>query len=297
MAQGNSRLDNYVEVKDRLIQFHQKFPDGRITTELISWEKGIVLVKVAIYRNGEDQYRELPSSTGYAYEREDPKNKINITSILENCETSAVGRALANLNFSPFREIVQLTNNLKDYVSVNERIQEFYQRCEDGRIITELISWENDIVMFKSFTYRNAEDQYKGLPSSTGMAYEREGVGPVNKKNVIENCETSAVGRALANLGLKIKKSIASREEMEVALAAQEQLEKRGGGEKLKVNTVQKKQTPLQQLINEVNKVAKTPEQKFNLKNELIQAVGEFASLDKMNQEQIQKALDYMKKK
>lgn len=292
-----ARLDNYVEVKDRLMQFHEKFPDGRIITELISWKNGIVLVKVAVYRNGEDQYRELPSSTGYAYEREDPKNKINITSILENCETSAVGRALANLNFSPFREIVQLTNNLKDYVSVNERIQEFYQRCEDGRIITELISWENDIVMFKSLTYRNAEDQYKGLPSSTGMAYEREGVGPVNKKNVIENCETSAVGRALANLGLKIKKSIASREEMEVALAAQEQLEKRGGGEKLKVNTVQKKQTPLQQLISEVNKVAKTPEQKFNLKNELIQAVGEFASLDKMNQEQIQKALDYMKKK
>lgn len=62
--------------------------------------------------------------------------------------------------------------------------------------------------------YRNQDD---ASPAATGHAFENRSEGYVNKTSYIENCETSAVGRALALLGYEIKRGIASREEMEKA--------------------------------------------------------------------------------
>jgi hypothetical protein len=108
--------------------------------------------------------------------------------------------------------------NLDDYVSVNERLEKFYERYPNGSIQTELISNENGVAIFKAFAFRDAND----TRPATGHAYEKEGSSFINKTSYIENCETSAVGRALAMLGFEIKKSIASKEEVENAKLQQE---------------------------------------------------------------------------
>jgi hypothetical protein len=100
---------------------------------------------------------------------------------------------------------------LKDYVEVNVRIEKFYDKYPDGRIITDLISWNDGVVVMKAFVYKDHETD---KPIATGMAYEKEGSSFINKTSALENCETSAVGRALAMAGFEIKKSIASKEEV-----------------------------------------------------------------------------------
>lgn len=108
----------------------------------------------------------------------------------------------------------QRQNALKDYVEVNVRVEKFYDKFPNGRIITNLVSWENGVVVMKAEVYRDLADQ---VPSATGHAYEKEGSSFINKTSALENCETSAVGRALALLGFEIKKSIASKEEVDNA--------------------------------------------------------------------------------
>jgi hypothetical protein len=108
----------------------------------------------------------------------------------------------------------QKQNALKDYVEVNVRVEKFWERFPNGRISTEIVSWENGVVVMKAEVYRDITDT---VPSATGHAYEKEGSTFINKTSALENCETSAVGRALGNLGFEIKKSIASKEEVENA--------------------------------------------------------------------------------
>lgn len=110
--------------------------------------------------------------------------------------------------------------DLNDYVQVNERIEKFYEKYPEGSIQTEIILNENGMVIFKAYAYRNNED----TRPATGHAMEKEGSSYINKTSHIENCETSAVGRALAMLGFEIKKSIASKEEVENAKLQQEMM-------------------------------------------------------------------------
>lgn len=104
--------------------------------------------------------------------------------------------------------------DLSKYIPVHTRIAEFYEKYPDGRIVTEIIRLNEDsgFVCIKAAAYRNRDD---AEPSSTGHAFEIRGQGYVNTTSFIENGETSAVGRALANLGFKIENGIASREEMQ----------------------------------------------------------------------------------
>ena len=108
--------------------------------------------------------------------------------------------------------------DLSDYVQVNERIEKFYEKYPDGSIQTEIQSIQDGVVIIKAYAYRDREDP----KPATGHAYERENSSHINKTSYIENCETLAVGRALAMLGFEIKKSIASREEVENAKLQQQ---------------------------------------------------------------------------
>jgi hypothetical protein len=102
----------------------------------------------------------------------------------------------------------------EQYATVAERIELFYSRFPQGRINTELVTRENREITFKAFVYRVAEDSF---PAATGWASEREGDGDINTVACLENTETSAVGRALANLGFTASTKRPSREEMEKA--------------------------------------------------------------------------------
>ncbi len=108
--------------------------------------------------------------------------------------------------------------DVNDYVQVNERIEKFYEKYPEGSIQTEIQSVVDGVVIFKAYAYRDRED----TRPATGHAYEKENSSFINKTSYIENCETSAVGRALAMLGFEIKKSIASKEEVENAKLQQQ---------------------------------------------------------------------------
>jgi hypothetical protein len=110
--------------------------------------------------------------------------------------------------------------DLKDYVDVAERIRAFYERYPEGSIQTEMVRLEGDMVVFKATVYRDREDRHP----TTGHAYEREGQGFVNRTSFIENCETSAIGRALANLNFARTRGLRDRGR-EVEPAGQAQLE------------------------------------------------------------------------
>lgn len=104
----------------------------------------------------------------------------------------------------------------KDYAEVNQRIKAFRMLHPEGCIHTEIISNENGVCIIKA-TVSNAEGKELG----TGLAYEKEGSTFINKTSYIENCETSAVGRALGMCGIGIDVSVASYEEVANAVAQQ----------------------------------------------------------------------------
>jgi hypothetical protein len=89
--------------------------------------------------------------------------------------------------------------DLDDYAPVAERIALFYQRFPVGRIITRLVEHSHHVVIVQASVYRSDTERY---PSATGWAAERPGDGEINTVACLENTETSAIGRALANLGL-----------------------------------------------------------------------------------------------
>lgn len=92
-----------------------------------------------------------------------------------------------------------LTFDPDGYAPVAHRIQLFYQRHPTGRIITHLVRRTNAEVVFRAELFRTYDDPE---PAATGWAVEREGDGEINTVACLENTETSAIGRALANLGL-----------------------------------------------------------------------------------------------
>lgn len=117
-------------------------------------------------------------------------------------------------------------SGLKDYVEVNARIMKFYEKYPEGRILTEIVKWENEVIVMKATAYRDNSE----VPASTGYAYEKEGSSFINKTSALENCETSAVGRALAILGFEIKKSVASKEEVANAQLQQASIKQSSDG-------------------------------------------------------------------
>lgn len=104
----------------------------------------------------------------------------------------------------------------KEYSEVNQRIKAFRMICPNGAIETELLSNENGICVFKA----TVKDE-KGNILGTGTAFEKQDSSFINKTSYIENCETSAVGRALGMAGFGIDTSVASYEEVANAIQNQ----------------------------------------------------------------------------
>ena len=104
--------------------------------------------------------------------------------------------------------------SFSDYALVADRITLFYLRFPTGRIVTELHSRSDVEITFRALIYRAADDR---RPAATGWASERRGEGEINLVACLENTETSAIGRALANLGFTASTRRPSREEMEKA--------------------------------------------------------------------------------
>lgn len=106
----------------------------------------------------------------------------------------------------------------KDYAEVNQRVKAFRMLYPEGSITTDILSIADGICVIKA-TVTNAD----GCVLATGIAYEKEGSSNINRTSYIENCETSAVGRALGFCGIGIDTSIASYEEVATAIHQQEE--------------------------------------------------------------------------
>lgn len=101
--------------------------------------------------------------------------------------------------------------NLSDYETVEERLEKFWKEFKDGRIETELVEQSATRFIVRASIYRTQSDDKVW---ATGLAEETVSTKGVNQTSALENCETSAIGRALANAGYAAKGKRASREEM-----------------------------------------------------------------------------------
>ena len=108
--------------------------------------------------------------------------------------------------------------DLNNYETVEERIKRFYETHPDGRIVTHdytsQFDRESGVWRVQAMVFESSADQAANLVKATGFAFEVDGQGMANKTSALENCETSAIGRALANAGFSGNKRT-SREEME----------------------------------------------------------------------------------
>jgi hypothetical protein len=115
----------------------------------------------------------------------------------------------------------------KDYAEVNQRVKAFRMVYPTGFIKTDLIGNQDGVCIFEAKVgyYNDAVYENKQFKEeivlATGTAYEKENSTFINKTSYIENCETSAVGRALGMAGFGIDTSIASAEEVQNAIENQ----------------------------------------------------------------------------
>jgi hypothetical protein len=108
--------------------------------------------------------------------------------------------------------------NLQDYETVEERLIKFWKDHPDGRIDTRLVEASATRFIVQAYIYRTEVDQH---PWSSGLAEETVQGRGVNATSALENCETSAIGRALASAGYATKGKRPSREEMAKVAAKQ----------------------------------------------------------------------------
>lgn len=106
----------------------------------------------------------------------------------------------------------------KKYAMVNERVQAFRELCPGGCIETELINNENGICVVKA-TIKDEEN----FTVATGLAFESQSASFINKTSYIENCETSAIGRALGFAGIGVDESLATADEVANAIKNQDE--------------------------------------------------------------------------
>lgn len=119
------------------------------------------------------------------------------------------------------------TTNIKgkDYAQVNQRIKAFRQLYPEGYICTNIVELDltnGIIVMTAEVGYYDANGVSHTLGEGTALEWKNDTKSMVNKTSYVENCETSAVGRALGMIGLGIDVSVASAEEVQTAIDHQD---------------------------------------------------------------------------
>lgn len=120
-------------------------------------------------------------------------------------------------------KLKELNENIKKievkgklYACVPARVAAFREMCPEGSITTEILHLEDGVVTMMTTVKDEA-----GNILATGLAQEKEGSSQVNRTSYIENCETSAVGRALGMLGIGSDEQMASAEEVANAINQQ----------------------------------------------------------------------------
>lgn len=114
-------LSNYETVETRLARFWEQYPDGRIETTLMNYDGDSCIVRSVVWKHRDDAN---PTATGYAHEIHTDRG-VNMTSFIENCETSSLGRCLSNMGLAkqgarPSREEMQKVERLSTPTDTRE---------------------------------------------------------------------------------------------------------------------------------------------------------------------------------
>jgi hypothetical protein len=115
-------LSNYETVETRLARFWEQFPEGRVETTLMNYDGESCIVRSVIWKHRDDAN---PTATGYAHEIHTERG-VNMTSFIENCETSSLGRVLSNMGLAkqgarPSREEMEKVQRLTPNDPVDSR--------------------------------------------------------------------------------------------------------------------------------------------------------------------------------
>ena len=105
----------------------------------------------------------------------------------------------------------------KSYVEVNERLKYFREHFKGYSLLSEIVELTDERIVIKA---RILSPDL--IEVANGLAYELAGSSFINKTSYIENCETSAWGRALANFGIGLDNSVASADEVSQAIELQD---------------------------------------------------------------------------
>lgn len=160
----------------------------------------------------------------------------------------------------------------KDYIPVNERVKEFRAKYPDLRVLSEIVSLDENSVVMKATVV-----DMEGHALANGYAQEDRNASNINKTSYVENCETSAVGRALGMFGIGIDASMASADEVANAIERQEALK-----QKVDKNAI----SALKLLANEKGSDL-----------DMILSYYEVAKVEDMTLEQWQNAMNLLRKK
>lgn len=104
----------------------------------------------------------------------------------------------------------------KQYVEVNERLLYFREHFAGYGLLTKIIELTPDTATIQATIIND-----QGREVASGVAHEVRTSSKINQSSYVENCETSAWGRALANFGIGIEASVCSADELVIALEAQ----------------------------------------------------------------------------
>ena len=158
----------------------------------------------------------------------------------------------------------------KDYVEVNERIKHFRSNYPNFSLSSRIVEIDAETCIIKAEIRNESGDVV-----ATGHAHEEKSAGYINKTSFVENCETSAWGRALGNFGIGIDTSIASADEVDIAIKKQNTKPSANGVDKKTKLTKKQFDGMMQFIIDGKKAQVMSAMKKYDMSSEQSKAINE----------------------
>lgn len=142
----NIKGKEYVPVPARVIYFNDTYPNGCIQSEIVEYDKNSIVMKTKVFPDASDQSRFF---TGHSHEINDGTSFINKTSMIENAETSSLGRALAMMGIGVIDSIASLDeiNKANNRTYTHKSVK--CKKC--NKILTNVVEKEYKGVMYEVY--------------------------------------------------------------------------------------------------------------------------------------------------
>lgn len=202
-------LDNYETVEARLAKFWEEFPNGQVFTSIHHYDDQRVVFKAEVYKDISDP---RPVSTGFAEEIRDA-SPVNRTSHVENAETSAIGRALANWKFAsktsprPSRSEMEKVQRMTEPKSDADLLTKFREACAKAGLDPQDVAKSAGVDLYELTNesmpkLRDAFKKMQTAPQPEGLVEEIKKVFPTAKEvvPVIKDPEAKATPAQLGKL-------------------------------------------------------------------------------------------------